>query len=208
MPNIGSPAAGSPADPRRQSSYDWGVSDDAPREIPVISKRLGLSEFTARRMVEEHIVSGGRLAMPAEVTDVAKIIERHRISPGSLAHLNDYSPTHWRPRGPRVDDVSQFERAVAEVVAGVGAGAVVSYQWVATQAGYPTRAKAIAEFLARNGEGLPWWRVVSGRGCLTHPQVEEQAQALRREGGVVVGRRLREPRPVAASPGSRPSNGR
>jgi len=159
-------------------------------------------------MVEEHIVSGGRLAMPAEVTDVAKIIERHRISPGSLAHLNDYSPTHWRPRGPRVDDVSQFERAVAEVVAGVGAGAVVSYQWVATQAGYPTRAKAIAEFLARNGEGLPWWRVVSGRGCLTHPQVEEQAQALRREGGVVVGRRLREPRPVAASPGSRPSNGR
>lgn len=130
MPNIGSPAAGSPADRRRQSSYDGGVSDDAPREIPVISKRLGLSEFTARRMVEEHIVSGGRLAMPAEVTDVAKIIERHRISPGSLAHLNDYSPTRWRPRGPRVGDVSQFERAVAEVVSGVGAGAVVSYQWV------------------------------------------------------------------------------
>ncbi len=111
--------------------------------------------------------------------------------PGSLAHLNMYSPARWRPLGPKVRDVAQFERAVAEAVARVGKGVVVSYHVVATEAGYPTRAKAVAQFLARSGRDLPWWRVVRADGYLSHPDAEAQARALRLEGVVVDGRRVR-----------------
>ncbi len=66
---------------------------------------------------------------------------------------------------------------------------MVSYDWVATEAGYPRRAKAVREYLARTDEVLPWWRVVRVDGCLTSPGIDGQILAPRRDGVHITGRR-------------------
>lgn len=68
-------------------------------------------------------------------------------------------------------------------------GEVVSYGEVARRAGSPGAARAVGNVLARGG-GVPWWRVVRADGTIAAHSVEEQLRRLRREGVVVVGRRV------------------
>lgn len=86
--------------------------------------------------------------------------------------------------------MTEFEQAVAEVVDGLAPGEVVSYGWVAAEAGYPGRARAVGAFLAHHGHDLPWWRVVRSDGHLVAPSAAEQAAALRAEGVTVTDGRV------------------
>ena len=69
--------------------------------------------------------------------------------------------------------MTPFEEAVADVLAGLGVGDVVTYGEVAAEAGYPGAARAVGRFLATR-EGQPWWRVVTGTGRLV-PQHDRGA---------------------------------
>jgi methylated-DNA-protein-cysteine methyltransferase-like protein len=86
--------------------------------------------------------------------------------------------------------VTEFERAVARVLAGLQAGDVVTYGEVAAEAGYPGAARAVGRFLATH-EGQPWWRVVTGTGRLVPQHAEEHARRLRAEGATVVDGRVK-----------------
>ena len=77
--------------------------------------------------------------------------------------------------------MTPFEEAVAEVLAGLGSGEVVTYGEVAAEAGYPGAARAVGRFLATH-EGQPWWRVVTSTGRLVPQHSEEHARRLRAEG--------------------------
>ncbi len=74
---------------------------------------------------------------------------------------------------------------MADVLLGLAEGQVVSYGWVAAEAGYPGRARAVGRFLSRHGGGLPWWRVVRADGRLAVPDPAGQAARLAAEGVVV-----------------------
>lgn len=84
-----------------------------------------------------------------------------------------------------------FEDAVTEVLVGLAEGQVVSYGWVAKEAGFPGRARAVGRFLSHHGGGLPWWRVVRADGRLAAPDPSRQAALLRDEGVAVVDGRVR-----------------
>ena len=84
-----------------------------------------------------------------------------------------------------------FEDAVTEVLLGLAEGQVVTYGWVAAEAGFPGRARAVGRFLSRHGGGLPWWRVVRAGGWRAAPDVARQAALLRGEGVVVADGRAR-----------------
>jgi methylated-DNA-protein-cysteine methyltransferase-like protein len=86
--------------------------------------------------------------------------------------------------------VTEFEEAVARVLAGLGEGDVVTYGEVAAEAGYPGAARAVGRFLATH-EGQPWWRVVTGTGRLVPQHTEEHARRLRAEGVTVRDGRVR-----------------
>jgi len=77
--------------------------------------------------------------------------------------------------------MTPFEEAVAEVLAGLGFGEVVTYGEVAAEAGYPGAARAVGRFLATHGD-QPWWRVVTSTGRLVPRHPEEHARRLRAEG--------------------------
>jgi methylated-DNA-protein-cysteine methyltransferase-like protein len=77
--------------------------------------------------------------------------------------------------------MTPFEEAVADVLAGLGVGDVVTYGEVAVEAGYPGAARAVGRFLATH-EGQPWWRVVTSTGRLVPQHTEEHARRLRAEG--------------------------
>jgi len=85
---------------------------------------------------------------------------------------------------------SDFERAVAAVIARLAPGEVVSYGEVATEAGFPGAARAVGQVLART-DGLPWWRVVTSTGRLVPGHEREHAERLRAEGVAVTGNRVR-----------------
>jgi methylated-DNA-protein-cysteine methyltransferase-like protein len=77
--------------------------------------------------------------------------------------------------------MTPFEEAVADVLAGLGVGDVVTYGEVAVEAGYPGAARAVGRFLATH-DGQPWWRVVTSSGRLVPQHTEEHARRLRAEG--------------------------
>jgi methylated-DNA-protein-cysteine methyltransferase-like protein len=87
-------------------------------------------------------------------------------------------------------DLTPFEAAVATVLAALGSGDVVTYGEVATEAGYPGRARAVGRFLSQH-DGYPWWRVVTASGRLVPGHEAEQATRLRAEGVTVIGNRVR-----------------
>ena len=60
--------------------------------------------------------------------------------------------------------VSELSDDVAAVVLEIPAGTVVSYAWVADEAGHPGAARAVGQFLALDPGPLPWWRVVKADG--------------------------------------------
>ncbi len=88
------------------------------------------------------------------------------------------------------DDYTDFERAVAAVLDGLGEGDVVTYGEVAAEAGYPGAARAVGSFL-RHRSGHPWWRVVTATGRLAPGHEVEQARRLRAENVPVDGGRVR-----------------
>jgi methylated-DNA-protein-cysteine methyltransferase related protein len=87
--------------------------------------------------------------------------------------------------------LTAFQRAVVEVVRGLGPGEVVTYAEVATEAGHPGSAQAVANVLRRVPD-LPWWRVVPTDGRIYGTHAPAQVPLLRAE-GVEVGddRRVR-----------------
>ena len=84
---------------------------------------------------------------------------------------------------------TQFERSVAVVLEGLGAGDVVTYGEVAIEAGYPGAHRAVGRYLC-NHEGHPWWRVVTSNGRLVPGHEVEQAHRLTAEGVTVVDGRV------------------
>jgi methylated-DNA-protein-cysteine methyltransferase related protein len=89
-------------------------------------------------------------------------------------------------------DVSAFDRAVEEVLLGLSSGEVVTYGWVALEAGYPGRHRAVGNFLANRFNGPNWWLVVGSDRRLLAPDTVEQEARLRADGvkveaGKVVG---------------------
>jgi methylated-DNA-protein-cysteine methyltransferase-like protein len=84
---------------------------------------------------------------------------------------------------PTPDD---FDEAVEEVVLRLVPGEVVTYGWVALEAGFPGRHRGVGTFLARRYGGPNWWRVVGAGGRLRAPNPTEQTRRLRAEGVEVV----------------------
>jgi methylated-DNA-protein-cysteine methyltransferase-like protein len=82
--------------------------------------------------------------------------------------------------------LTPFELAVAQVLDSLAVGDVVTYGEVAAEAGYPGRARAVGRYLADNGDGHPWWRVVTTSGRLVPGHEVEHARRLRAEGVTVV----------------------
>lgn len=76
------------------------------------------------------------------------------------------------------------ERFVGVIVA-LGEGEVVSYGDVASDAGFPGRARAVGALLASSEIEMPWWRVVRSDGHLATDVTSGQAALLRAEGVTV-----------------------
>lgn len=72
--------------------------------------------------------------------------------------------------------------AVRRVVASLGPGEVLTYGEVAREAGYDGAARAVGTVLARDGDDLPWWRVVTSTGRLVPGHEREHARRLRADG--------------------------
>ena len=88
----------------------------------------------------------------------------------------------------------EFARAVHEVLTGLRRGELVSYGWVADEAGHPGAARAVGAYLRSAHDAPNWWRVVAADGALIAPAAREQAERLRAEGHAVDdGRVLRKP---------------
>jgi methylated-DNA-protein-cysteine methyltransferase-like protein len=75
-----------------------------------------------------------------------------------------------------------FEGAVAQVLAGLRPGDVVTYGEVAAEAGYPGAARAVGRILSTSGGAYPWWRVVAANGRLVPGHEVEHARRLAAEG--------------------------
>jgi methylated-DNA-protein-cysteine methyltransferase-like protein len=89
-----------------------------------------------------------------------------------------------------------FEADVVGVLRRLGPGDVVSYGEVAEEAGHPGAARSVGNIL-RDGEELPWWRVVTAAGRLVPGHEREHERRLRAEGVTVVDGRVRRPREPA-----------
>ena len=92
------------------------------------------------------------------------------------------------------DESTPFQRAIDEVLRDLRPGDVVSYSWVADEAGRPCAARAVGTYLGEHADPPSWWRVVAADGRLVSPAAEEQACRLSAEGHEVVDGRVR-PRP-------------
>ena len=87
-----------------------------------------------------------------------------------------------------------LQRAIEETLRDLRPGEVVSYGFVAEQAGYPGRARAVGAYLSGHADAPNWWRVVAANGTLRAPRPDLQAQLLAAEGVEVVDGRVRLPR--------------
>jgi methylated-DNA-protein-cysteine methyltransferase-like protein len=86
-------------------------------------------------------------------------------------------PDAPRPPGAALEPphrLTPFQQHVAEVVAALRPGEVLTYGEVALEAGHPGAAQAVANVLRRLPD-LPWWRVVpaSGRLYRTHAPIQQ-----------------------------------
>jgi methylated-DNA-protein-cysteine methyltransferase related protein len=88
-------------------------------------------------------------------------------------------PPGGHPQPP--EELTDFQRAVAGVVAALDPGELLTYGEVALEAGWPGAAQAVANVL-RRVPGLPWWRVVPATGRLYFTHAPTQAALLRAEG--------------------------
>jgi methylated-DNA-protein-cysteine methyltransferase-like protein len=90
--------------------------------------------------------------------------------------------------------VTELERRMLAVVAALQPGQVVSYGWVAAEAGFPGRARAVGAALQScTDDGIPWWRVVRTDGRIVSPSSSRQRRLLAAEGVVLRDGRVVEP---------------
>jgi methylated-DNA-protein-cysteine methyltransferase-like protein len=90
--------------------------------------------------------------------------------------------------------MTELEARVLATVAGLQEGQVVSYGWVAAEAGFPGRARAVGATLqALADDDVPWWRVVRTDGRIVSPGAARQRALLAAEGVVVRADRVVEP---------------
>ena len=90
--------------------------------------------------------------------------------------------------------MNEFERRVLEIVGELQPGQVVSYGWVAGEAGRPRAARAVGHVLGGLADDTrPWWRVVSANGRIISPRPQRQRALLREDGAVIEGDRVIEP---------------
>ena len=104
--------------------------------------------------------------------------------------------------------VTEFEAAVDRVLRSLQPGDVVTYGEVATEAGYPGRARAVGTILARSGGEYPWWRVVASGGRLVPGHEREHRTRLKAEGVEVDERGVRALRRSGGKAGARRSGPR
>src|SRR5690606_33244191 len=79
-------------------------------------------------------------------------------------------------------DVTEFERRVLAVIRDLQVGEVVSYSWVAREAGRPGAARAVGRILRDIADdGVPWWRVVRADGTVVAPDPARQRRLLQTE---------------------------
>ena len=76
----------------------------------------------------------------------------------------------------------ELETAVARVLLALQEGDVVTYGEVATEAGFPGRARAVGRILSTSDGAYPWWRVVNASGRLVPGHEVEQERRLVAEG--------------------------
>jgi methylated-DNA-protein-cysteine methyltransferase-like protein len=90
--------------------------------------------------------------------------------------------------------VTDFERRVLAIVDELQPGQIVSYGWVAHEAGKPRAARAVGNILGDlSDNGHPWWRVVQANGQIVSPRSAHQRALLLKEGVVLDGDRVIEP---------------
>jgi methylated-DNA-protein-cysteine methyltransferase related protein len=90
--------------------------------------------------------------------------------------------------------MTDLERDIIAVVAALREGQIVSYGWVAAEAGHPGRPRAVGAALqAITDDHVPWWRVVRTDGHLVAPHAAAQRRRLVAEGVLVRGDRVIEP---------------
>lgn len=85
--------------------------------------------------------------------------------------------------------MSEFKKAVLNVVKKIPPGKVASYGQVALLAGVPGAARQVGSILCQYGEVVPWWRVINNAGrisikCANHTAMM-QKEKLQKEGMVV-----------------------
>lgn len=80
----------------------------------------------------------------------------------------------------------RFDGAVWALVRRVPPGRVVTYGWVAARLGAPRAARAVGQAMGRCPSGIPWHRVVNGRGGISRrpnpSSMLSQRLLLQREG--------------------------
>ncbi len=87
---------------------------------------------------------------------------------------------------PRARPATRFDGAVFALVRRVPAGRVVTYGQVAALVGAPRAARAVGGAMRRCPPGVPWHRVINGRGGVSRRAnvagMVSQALLLEREG--------------------------
>ncbi|MCO8124894.1 MGMT family protein [Stieleria sp. TO1_6] len=86
--------------------------------------------------------------------------------------------------------LTEFQQQMADAVAKLSSGEVVSFGDIAASAGRPTAARAAGHLLAQSSLELPWWRVVYSNGHLPPCNPSLQAERLSEEGVQLVGFRV------------------
>jgi methylated-DNA-protein-cysteine methyltransferase-like protein len=90
--------------------------------------------------------------------------------------------------------MTEFERRVLAVVDELQPGQLVSYGWVASEAGKPRAVRAVGNILGEmSDDSRPWWRVVQANGQIVSPKRAEQRERLLEDGAVLDGNRVLEP---------------
>ncbi len=86
-------------------------------------------------------------------------------------------------------ELTDFQRAVLDVLQTTQPGDVLSYGDVAAESGHPGAARAVGNALRQIGQttdqgdpAFPWWRVVTASGRLIPHNPELQASLLKGEG--------------------------
>jgi methylated-DNA-protein-cysteine methyltransferase-like protein len=77
--------------------------------------------------------------------------------------------------------LTDFQRAVINVISDLGRGELATYGEIAEEAGHPGSAQAVAN-VVRGAPDLPWWRLIPSDGRLYRSHLAAQRPLLEAEG--------------------------